>query len=164
MSYPWIEEKIFWSTKGFHLGKGGQINRIRVHIVRDRAGGRLPSVAPKIHFNLVSGGAHPPTSAVGTLRTGKLKEFKSSWRMVDGQDRTHPPAKGLDLELENWKGGSGAVQGILSQWQGSLPNLLGTDGQNPFPLAARNIENFLNLTCLQVWPCSLCASKLKLRI
>ena len=67
--------------------------------------------------------------------------------MVDGQDRTHPPAKGLDLELENWKGGSGAVQGILSQWQGSLPNLLGTDGQNPFPLAARNIENFLNLTC-----------------
>ena len=69
--------------------------------MRDRAGGRLPSVAPKIHFNLVSGGAHPPTSAVGTLRTGKLKELKSSerWRMVNGQDS--PPAKGLEPELEN---------------------------------------------------------------
>ena len=71
--------------------------------MRDRAGGRLPSVAPKIHFNLVSGGAHPPTSAVGTLRlrTGKLKELTSSerWRMVDGQDS--PPVKGLDPELEN---------------------------------------------------------------
>ena len=70
--------------------------------MRDRAGGRLPSVAPKIHFNLVSGGAHPPTSAaVGTLRTGKLKELKSSerWKMVDGQDSF--PVKGLDPELEN---------------------------------------------------------------
>ena len=140
MSYPWIEEKIFWSTKGFHQGKGGQINRIRVHIVRDRAGGRLPSVAPKIHFNLVSGGAHPPTSAVGTLRTGKLKELKSSerWRMVDGQDSS--PSKGTRSGTGELKGRVWCSTEHIKSVAGFTPRLVGNIWVESTPISSKEYQ------------------------
>ena len=58
--------------------------------MRDSAGGRLPSVAPKIHFNLVSGGAHwaQPSAEALASRTGKLKgetKRRTAAEMLDCQ-------------------------------------------------------------------------------
>ena len=74
-----LKLKRSFNPQRFPPGRG-QINRIRVHIGRDTGGLPPPtnppsswlSSAPKIHFNLVSGGALAG-SAHPHSRTGKLK-------------------------------------------------------------------------------------------